>query len=190
MKTYLCIKFGHKAREDDVRNGLLIYDEQRTNARRLGARKKHIGSKYVTPRPDWLWCIDGHDKFCNYGIEIYTGVDAFSRRIQWCYIGNSNRRAVSILHQMVTTLKAYDRCLSFFRSDRGKEALLLADVQFSLYVLHRKANDTCPDDEDSLRLRKCYIFGTSTANVRIESIWMKMLRSQTKPWLVNCEGRR
>jgi len=27
------------------------------------------------------------------------------------------------------------------------------------------------------------MFGTSTANVKIESLWMRMLRSQTRPWL-------
>ena len=94
------------------------------NIRRLGTKRRHDGGEYVTPGPDWLWCINGHDKFRNYGIKIYAGVDAFSRRIQWCYVGNSNRRAVSILHQMATTIKAYDRCPSFFPSDRGKELLV------------------------------------------------------------------
>lgn len=45
--------------------------------------------------------MDGHDKFRNYGIEIYASVDAFSRRIQWCYVGNSNCQAISVLRQMV-----------------------------------------------------------------------------------------
>lgn len=99
-------------------------------------------------------------------------------------MGNSNRRAVSILRQVVTTIQAYGRCPSFFRSDRGKEVLLLTDAHYSMYVLERKAKGTCPDNEDLIRLRDCYMFGTSTANIRIESTWMRMIRSQTKPWLV------
>jgi hypothetical protein len=39
---------------------------------------------------------------------------------------------------MVTTIKEYGRCSSFFRSDRGKEVLLLADAYFSLYVFYKK----------------------------------------------------
>ena len=81
---------------------------------------------------------------------------------------------------------AYNRCPSFFRSDRGKEVLLLADAHYSLYVLHKKATGTCPEDEDELKLRDCYMFGTSTANIKIESSWFRMIRSQTKPWLVCC----
>jgi hypothetical protein len=108
-------------------------------------------------------------------------LDAFSG----CYVGNSNRRAVGVLRQVITTIKEYDRCPSFFRSDRGKEVLLLADAQYSFYTLPRKATGTCPEDADTLNLRECYIFGTSTANIRIESSCMRMLRHQTKPWLVS-----
>ncbi|OXV09814.1 hypothetical protein Egran_02423 [Elaphomyces granulatus] len=82
------------------------------------------GNEYITP-PDWLWCCDGHDKFRNFGIEIYACVDAYSRRIQWCYVGNSNRRDVSILRQVVAMFQKYGHCPRFFRSDRGKEVLLL-----------------------------------------------------------------
>jgi hypothetical protein len=45
--------------------------------------------------PDFLWCRDGHDKFRNYGIEIYAGVDAYSRRTQRMYVGNSDRKQIS-----------------------------------------------------------------------------------------------
>ena len=38
-----------------------------------------------------------------------------SNGVMWVIV---TRRAVSILHQMVTKIKAYDRCPSFFRSDR------------------------------------------------------------------------
>jgi hypothetical protein len=29
------------------------------------------------------------------------------------------------------------------------------------------------------------MFGTSTANIKIESTWMRMIGSQTRPWLVS-----
>ena len=82
-------------------------------------------------------------------------------------------------------IRAYNRCPFFFRSDRGTETLLLADAQYSFYILNKKASGNCPEDEDTLRLRECYMYGTSTANIRIESTWMRMIQSQTKPWLVS-----
>jgi hypothetical protein len=185
LRAFLRVKYRHQAREDDVRDALAQLDPAGTEARRKGPNKRHKGGEFITPGPDWLWCCDGHDKFRNFGIEIYACVDAYSRRIQWCYVGNSNRRAVSILRQVVTTFQKYGRCPSFFRSDRGKEVLLLADAHFSLYVLHKKEKGLLPEEEDALRLRDCYMFGTSTANIRIESMWMRMLRSQTRPWLVS-----
>jgi hypothetical protein len=64
----------------------------------------------------------------------------------------------------------------FFWSDRGKEVLLLADAQYNFYIRHRRATGTCPEDAEALNLRECYMLGTSTANMRIESAWMRMLR--------------
>jgi hypothetical protein len=185
LRAFLRVKYHHQAREDDVRDALAQLDAAGTEARSKGPNKRHQGGEYITPGPDWLWCCDGHDKFRNFGIEIYACVDAYSRRVQWYYVGNSNRRAVSILHQVVTTYRKYGRCPSFFRSDRGKEVLLLADAHFSLYVLHKREQGLAPEAEDTLRLRDCYMFGTSTANIRIESWWMRMLKSQTRPWLVS-----
>ena len=81
LKTYLQIKHHHNAREDDVRDALHYFDQQGTDARRPGPTKSHTRGEYVTPGPDWLWCCDSHDKFRNFGIKIYAGVDAYSRRI-------------------------------------------------------------------------------------------------------------
>lgn len=184
LQTYLQIIHGHYSREDDVRDALAILDKTGTQSRRKGPNKRQKGKEFITHGPDFLWSCDGHDKFRNYGIEIYAGVDAYSRRIQWIYIGNSNRRAVSILRQVITTVQHYNRCPSFYRSDRGKEVLLAADAHYSFYLLNLKALGICPDDEDTVPLHNCYMFGTSTANIKIESTWMRMIRHQTRPWLV------
>ena len=76
------MKFRHDAREDDVRDALLTLDDKGIESRRQGPKKRYIGGEFITPDPDWLWCCDGHDKFRNYGIEIYAGVDVYFRRIQ------------------------------------------------------------------------------------------------------------
>jgi hypothetical protein len=144
LRTYLSVKVRHNARDDDVRDALIALDPAGVQSRQRGPDKRQKDGEYITPGPDWLWCCDGHDKFRNYGIEIYAAVDAYSRRIQWCYVGNSNRRAVGILRQVVTAIKEYDRCPPFFRSDRGKEVLLLADAQYNFYIRHRRATGNVP----------------------------------------------
>lgn len=183
LQTYLRLN-GHVAREDDVRDALAYFDPQGTIARRRGPNRSRQTGEFVVPGPDFMWSIDGHDKFRNYGIEIYAGVDVYSRRIQWIYVGNSNRRQTSILYQMVAILEDRNRCPKFWRSDRGKEVLLLADSHYSFYQKYRETQGDTPEQLNSLRFRDCYMFGTSTANIRIESTWMRMIRSQTKPWLV------
>jgi hypothetical protein len=90
LRTYFSVKFHHNGTEDDVRDALKALDAAGVESRRRGPDKRQKGGEYITPGPDWLCCCDGHDKFRNYGIEIYAGVDAYSRRIQWCYGGNSN----------------------------------------------------------------------------------------------------
>lgn len=76
LQTYLRLQ-DHHAREDDVRDALAHFDAEGTTARGRRPDKSHRGGEFITPGPDWLWSADGHDKFRNYGIEIYAGVDVY-----------------------------------------------------------------------------------------------------------------
>jgi hypothetical protein len=82
---------GRRATEDHVRAATRILDEQGVNSRKPGIKRKRELGVPVIPGPNYLRSIHGHDKFRNYGIEIYAGIDAYSRRIIWFYCGNSNR---------------------------------------------------------------------------------------------------
>lgn len=82
MKTYLHLKFHYNARDDNICDTFSTLDKVGTASRKPGPKKQHMGGEYITPKPDWLWCIDGHDKFCNYGIKIYASVEAYFQRIQ------------------------------------------------------------------------------------------------------------
>jgi hypothetical protein len=185
VQTHLRIHHAHRAREDDVRDALRKLDSKGTAARKPGPKKRKRDGEYIVRGPDWLWCIDGHDKFRNYGIGIYAAVDAFSRKILWFYIGNSNRRRVSILQQAVTTIRASGRCPRFWRSDHGNETLLLADAHFSFYREHKRSQGFTDDEVNALRVRHCYMFGSSTANIKIESVWLRMIGSLTAIWIVS-----
>jgi hypothetical protein len=92
----------YPAREDDVRDAIKALDPQGTEARRFGLRKRRPRGQYITSGPNWLWSIDGHDKFRPFGIYIYGAVDAFSWRIIWLTVSNNNRLGVVILKQIKT----------------------------------------------------------------------------------------
>jgi hypothetical protein len=108
LQSYLRLQ-GYHAREDDVRNTLAHYDPEGTVARRRGPNKTRNGGEFITPKPDFLWYCNGHDKFRNYSIEIHASVDAYSKRIQFIYVGNSNRRQISILREALTLRELRDR---------------------------------------------------------------------------------
>ena len=95
-----------------------------------GMRRKRQ-ENYIVPGPDWLWCLDGHDKLARYGIEIYGSVDAYSRKIIWFYVGVSNRTQVSVLHQYLHTIKTLGYCPNYLRTDRGRETLMMADAYYT-----------------------------------------------------------
>jgi hypothetical protein len=124
--------------------------------------------EYIVPGPNWLWSVDGHDKLKPYGIEIYASVDAYSRYITWIYVGVSNSTAVSVVHQFLETVKSTGVFPQFVRSDCGGETGMLAYSQYRLSKSH----------DPTVKLSDCYLYGTSTANERIEKWWA----DQTKSW--------
>jgi hypothetical protein len=111
-------------------------------------------------------------------------VDAYSRRIIWLNLGNSNRRGVVILKQMIKKIRLYNRCPRFFRSDRGRETLQLADIHYSLFLLYKRSQGLTEEQLACIKPRHCYLFGTSTANIRIESTWQRLIARQTGEWMV------
>jgi hypothetical protein len=87
---HLARKHGHRSRQDDVLTVLRILNDYGVTSRAPGMKKKRRDD-YVVPGPDWLWCLDGHDKLSRFGIEIYGCVDVYSRKIIWFFVGSSNR---------------------------------------------------------------------------------------------------
>jgi hypothetical protein len=118
--TRLARQHGHRAQGRHVCQALQILDNHNMTLRTPGMQRKRQ-ENYIVPGPDWLWCLDGHDKLARYGIEIYGSVDAYSRKIIWFYVGVSNRTQVSVLHQYLHTIKTLGYCPNYLRTDRGRE---------------------------------------------------------------------
>ena len=140
-----------------------------------GMRRKRR-ENYIVLGPDWLWCLDGHDKIARYGIEIYGSVDAYFRKIIWFYVGVSNRIQVSVLHQYLHTIKTLGYCPNYLRTDRGRETPMMADAHYYLYHTACLHDDTISDEAfDNICFAYCYLFGKSTHNVKIEGLWGQLI---------------
>ena len=69
--------------------------------------------------PNKVLSIDGHDMLSRFGFEIYGAIDAYSRYIVWCYVGISNRTAVSVNKQYLRLLRNTLHLPLLIRSDKG-----------------------------------------------------------------------
>lgn len=147
--------------------------------------KKLTRGEYIVPGPNHLWAIDGHDKLAKYGIEIYAAIDAYSRHIQWFYVGNSNRTQLSVARQFLDAIEALDICPDFIRSDHGTETPLLADAQFSLYKAKLRQEGASEEELQAVQLRGCYWYGVSVRNVKIEGLWRRLIQQSTMAWMVS-----
>jgi hypothetical protein len=133
--------------------------------------------EYIVPGPDYLWSIDGHDKLSPFGFEIYAGIDAYSRKIIWIYVGISNRTSKSVLAQYLAVI--FERGIQprIIRSDRGKETDLTAEVHYFFARTIR--------GDPQFQLKQAWFYGTSTRNQRIESWWSQLQKSQLYMWRVS-----
>src|SRR5271163_4868987 len=168
--TRLARQHGHRALGRHVRQALQILDNHNMALRTPGMRRKRQ-ENYIVPGPDWLWCLDGHDKLARYGIEIYGSVDAYSRKVIWFFVGTSNRTQVSVLRQYLHTVKSIGYCPNFLRTDRGRETPMMADAHYYFYHTACLHDESISDDAfDNICFADCYLFGKSTGNVKVEGL--------------------
>jgi hypothetical protein len=141
--------------------------------RRKRDLQRHRG-EYIVPGPNFVWSIDGYCKLRPYGVEIYACIDAYSRYIVWVYVGISASTAVSCAHQFFEALEEVELQPRFVRSDRGVETVMLADAHYQLQTSY----------EPDLEFQECYLYGTSTANQRIEAWWQQLSKGLIFRWRV------
>jgi hypothetical protein len=182
LVTYLRVHHGYKARRLDVSTAQRALDPEGVAQRQPGFRKPRL-ENYVTSGPNFLWCLDGHDKLAQYGIQIYAAVDAYSRKIIWFYCGNSNRTAISVVRQYFNAVKAIGLCPRFIRTDKGTETFLLCDIHFSLFIEAELREEFSDEYYQSLRISDCYIYGPSTQNIRAEGLWRHQRFTTTVTWI-------
>jgi hypothetical protein len=83
-------------RRDDVSTVLRSLDPVGVRERRPDFKPK-LRNEYIVPCPNFLWSVDGYDKFRNFGICIYGFIDAYSRKIVSLFVGLFNRTQVCVV---------------------------------------------------------------------------------------------
>ena len=146
-------------------------------ALRTGDANRKRGS-YEVPGPNWIWSLDGYCKLELVGIQIYAAIDAFSRMVLWIYVGISGRTGISVKRQYLDVLHEGFSVPKALRTDHGGETTMLADAHY------RISQSLRTDDEETLRFIDCFLFGTSTANQRIEAWWGQLTKGQISMWRV------
>ena len=134
---------------------------------------QRVRGEYIVPGPNLVWSVDGHDKLKEYGIKIYGGIDAHARYVPWHYVGVDTGTAVSVLHGFLDCLSHLGFGPRFVRSDRGDETVLMAQAHLKLLQSY----------QPEMIFENCYMYGTSTANQRIEAWWAQLTKSLTGKWI-------
>ena len=153
-------------------------------ARRRAKKHRHLGEARC-PGPNYCWSLDGHDKFRQFGIQIYAGIDVYSRKIIWTYCGRSNRSNISVAWQYVHAIDQLGFRPQFLRTDRGSETSFLRRAQL---ILYRKGVARDPDDINEILqeddITRCYLYGTSKENFRIERWWGVATQGKLQEWRI------
>ncbi|KAI7789248.1 hypothetical protein IRJ41_004186 [Triplophysa rosa] len=138
----------------------------------LRQRHKFVRRGYFTAGPNQVWHVDGYDKLKPFGIAISGCIDGFSRKVMWLCSGSSNNDP-GIIAQY------YVKCVSDFglparlRTDCGTENGTMAAIHCALRAEHT----------DDFAGAQSHMYGTSTANQRIESWWSFFRKQRTKFWI-------
>ncbi|KAE8334194.1 hypothetical protein BDV24DRAFT_156997 [Aspergillus arachidicola] len=128
--------------------------------------------EYIVPGPNYIWSVDGYMKLEPYGIEIYAGIDAYSRYIIWIYCGITARTALSVLNQFLDIVETVQLQPQKIRSDHGSERGRFQNIYLQLQQAY----------DPSIQLAYCWIEGRSTDNQRIEAWWEQLSKSALYKW--------
>ncbi|KAF6238641.1 hypothetical protein HO173_003147 [Letharia columbiana] len=161
---------------DDIMYGLRVVDPAGVNRRYQ--KKQHRRKKFLVEGPNAIWSIDAHCKLEIVGIQIYAVIDAYSRKIIWIYVGISARTAVSVVKQFLEFMEEHKIMPDRFCSHRGTETILIADA------FHQLCGAQEDRSEEDRAIDRCWMFGKSTANQRIEAWWMQLQSSMLNRWVI------
>ncbi|XP_056106311.1 uncharacterized protein LOC130084836 [Rhinichthys klamathensis goyatoka] len=163
QKYFLTVK------RDDVMHTIRRLDPSGVQLRH---RHRFVRRGYITAGPNQVWHVDGYDKLKPFGVAISGCIDGFSRKVMWLSSGSSNNDPGIIASY-------YMQCVSDFglparlRTDCGTENGTMVAIHCALRAQHT----------DDFAGALSHMYGTSTANQRIESWWSFFRKQRTQFWI-------
>ncbi|CAL8241411.1 unnamed protein product [Gadus morhua 'NCC'] len=157
-------------RRDNVMQALRFLNPERVSLRH---RRRFFRRSYCAAGPNQVWHADGYDKLKPFGIAISGCIDGYSRRLMWLSSGSTNNNPAVIAQYY---LQCVSNCGVFparLRTDCGTENGDMAAIQCSLRE----------DHTDEFAGPLSHMYGTSTANQRIESWWSIFRKQRTQFWM-------
>lgn len=99
---------------------------------------------FTLPGPNYTWSVDGHCKLQHWGFEIYGGIDAYSRFVNWSYVGVSALTQRSVFAQYLCVVREFGVIPMVMRSDRGGETVMVAGAHYWLSLGANRARRLRP----------------------------------------------
>jgi hypothetical protein len=130
---------------------------------------------YYNDGPNDCWHIDQNDKLKPFGFPLHAGVDGYSRRILWLVVTPSNNNPRVIVNQYLSQVERVGGCPRNTRSDHGSENNHVAAAQRFLRLVHLS-----PEEFDLAW--NCHVWGPSTSNTRVESVWSRLKSEGLSYW--------
>ena len=96
---------------------------------RMEARKGHRLRIYHNPGPNYSWHCDGYDKLKPFGFQIHGCINAWSRKIMWLYVMQSNNQPNNMVAYFPDAVEEYSGCPADLFTDMGTINVIMAATQ-------------------------------------------------------------
>ncbi|KAF3844484.1 hypothetical protein F7725_007647 [Dissostichus mawsoni] len=163
-------KYHLRVKREDVRQTISRLDPSGVQLR---SRRRFVRRGYVTAGPNQVWHADGYDKLKPFGIAISGCIDGFSRKVMWLRSGSTNNDPGIIAQHYLQCLSEFGLLPARLRTDCGTENGTMAAINCTLRSQHT----------DDFAGALSHMYGTSTANQRIESWWSFFRKQKTQFWI-------
>lgn len=151
-------KYCLTVRRDDV---MALMTELDTSGVQLRARRRFVKRVYSSRGPNHVWHIDGYDKLKPYGLAISGCIDGYSRKVLWLMCGASNNDPGVIAQNYLQCVSERGIIPMRLRTDCDTENGTMVAIHCALRSSHT----------DDFAGAASHMYGSSTANQRIESWW-------------------